>query len=51
MSGAERHTKVLTNVWTPSVQKSSLCRFNESYERTNANRLAKKVIKSQIVNQ
>ena len=52
MPGAERHTKVLTNVWAQlSDQISDLCRHNESYEHTDANRHAEKVIKCQVVYQ
>jgi len=52
MPGAERHTKVLTNVRAQlSDQISGLCRHNESYEHKDANRHAEKVIKCQVVYQ
>jgi len=52
MPGAERHTKVLTNVWAQVFKCLALwCRHNESYEHKDASRHAKKVIRSQIVYQ
>jgi len=48
MPGVERHTKVLT-ICPPSVQKSSLCRHDESYKHKDASIHAEKVTKFQIV--
>ena len=50
MPGAERHTKVLTNVWTHQVFKC-LGYESESYEHKDASRHAEKFIRSQIVYQ